>query len=235
MNRLSVNPSRRTHFSLSYYIYSKLHMPYMRYTRFFNGEKTGVPHARRHRIEDVRFQICPASYPTKPTEPFFLGNRRRGPSSGCATVVPGAQNTTDTAGNLPDSEVFSRPEFKVLGVGIAYPQGRQHGCIHVLNPHIQSLRLKSAVIGFQSHTGAETMTNVIRTTTPKAAPLGNTPATIPSIIGRQQAIENALTTALYFIRLPHTDSGLKAATGRAIRAASMLKQACAEAQIGGAA
>ena len=48
-------------------------------------------------------------------------------------------------------------------------------------------------------------------------------------LARQQAIENALTTALYFIRLPHTESGLKAATGRAIRAASMLKQACSEA------
>ena len=79
------------------------------------------------------------------------------------------------------------------------------------------------------------MTNVIRTITPKAAPLGNTPATTPSIIGRQQAIENALSTALYFIRLPNTESGLKAATGRAIRAASMLKQACAEIQNGRAA
>ena len=57
----------------------------------------------------------------------------------------------------------------------------------------------------------------------------------PSHLARQQAIENALTTALYFIRLPSTESGLKAATGRAIRAASMLKQACAEIQKGGAA
>lgn len=79
------------------------------------------------------------------------------------------------------------------------------------------------------------MTNVIRTTTPKAAPLGNTPALSTSIIARQQAIENALTTALYFIRLPSTESGLRAATSRAIRAASMLKQACSEAKIGGAA
>jgi len=71
------------------------------------------------------------------------------------------------------------------------------------------------------------MTNVNTTTTPKT---GNTSPLI-----RQQAIENALTTALYFIRLPSTESGLKAATGRAIRAASMLKQACAEIQNGGAA
>ena len=57
----------------------------------------------------------------------------------------------------------------------------------------------------------------------------------PSHLARQQAIENALSTALYFIRLPNTESGLKAATGRAIRAASMLKQACAEIQNGRAA
>ena len=71
------------------------------------------------------------------------------------------------------------------------------------------------------------MTTVNTITTPKT---GNT-----SPLARQQAIENALTTALYFIRLPSTESGLKAATGRAIRAASMLKQACAELQNGGAA
>ena len=69
------------------------------------------------------------------------------------------------------------------------------------------------------------MTTVNITTTPK------TGAT--SRIDRQQAIENALTTALYFIRLPATDSGLRAATGRAIRATAMLKQACAEISNGG--
>ena len=81
------------------------------------------------------------------------------------------------------------------------------------------------------------MTTVNTPTTPKTGTLtlGTTPAISPSIIARQQAIENALTTALYFIRLPMTDSGLHAATGRAIRAASMLKQACAEIQKGGAA
>lgn len=72
------------------------------------------------------------------------------------------------------------------------------------------------------------MTTVNTTTTPKAASLGHTPATFNSSIARQQAIENALSTALYFIRLPSTESGLKAATSRAIRAVSMLKQACTD-------
>ena len=69
------------------------------------------------------------------------------------------------------------------------------------------------------------MTTVNTITTPKTGNIAT--------LARQQAIENALTTALYFIRLPTTDSGLRAATGRAIRAASMLKQACAEISNGG--
>ena len=53
-----------------------------------------------------------------------------------------------------------------------------------------------------------------------------------SHLARQQGIENALTTVLYFIRLPNNESGLKAATGRAICSAALLKQACAELQNG---
>ena len=55
----------------------------------------------------------------------------------------------------------------------------------------------------------------------------------PSSLTRQQEIENALSMALYHVR--HCDSlhGLQAATSRAIRAASMLKQACAESITGG--
>jgi len=53
----------------------------------------------------------------------------------CDTVNPGARHTTRSAGNLPDSEVFSRSEFEAAlmhqvshgyGAGSAYPQGRQH-------------------------------------------------------------------------------------------------------------
>ena len=55
----------------------------------------------------------------------------------------------------------------------------------------------------------------------------------PSPLARQQAIENALSAALYFIRLPSTESGLKAATGRAHRALTLLKHACAESTTSG--
>ena len=72
---------------------------------------------------------------------------------------------------------------------------------------------------------------------PAAFPAATTPTHQPNqaIIERQQAIENALSAALYFIRLPSTPSGLHAATGRANRALSLLKQACSQAKTDGAA
>lgn len=80
------------------------------------------------------------------------------------------------------------------------------------------------------------MTNVITMASRKASPSPATTVitTTPAVgIERQQAIENALSMALYHVR--HCDSlhGLQAATSKAIRATSMLKQACAESTIVG--
>ena len=64
----------------------------------------------------------------------------------------------------------------------------------------------------------------------------NTPSTsTPDIIARQQAIENALCTALFYIRQNERPGNIHAATVKAVRAAAMLKQACAEFKNGGAA
>lgn len=52
-------------------------------------------------------------------------------------------------------------------------------------------------------------------------------------IARQQAIENALSAALHLVRNADTTEDYVKAVGRAIRAASMLKQACTEATNGG--
>ena len=61
-----------------------------------------------------------------------------------------------------------------------------------------------------------------------------TPSTgITSTLARQQAIENALSMALFHIRHGDTQQGIRAATAKAIRAASLLKQACTEIQISG--
>ena len=66
--------------------------------------------------------------------------------------------------------------------------------------------------------------------TPKMGLQGNTPATSPASIARRVAIEAALSLALFYVR----KGNAHAAVGRSIRATSMLKQACAESQIGGA-
>ena len=137
----------------------------------------------------------------------------------CATFAKGAEHTIDNAGNLPDSEVFSRPKFldaalrhvKVLGLGLVNRKATSMALSMCSNPAPPVIGLNTVASGFQSHNGAETMTNVNRTITQ---------------LERQQAIENALTTALYYIRQPHSTKALQAATGRAIRAASMLKHAC---------
>ena len=68
------------------------------------------------------------------------------------------------------------------------------------------------------------------TTTPK---MGNTTSSL-DIPRQQAAIENALSMALYFMRLPRTDSALHAATAKTNRALTLLKNACSDAQNGGA-
>ncbi|WP_157040286.1 hypothetical protein [Polaromonas naphthalenivorans] len=163
-----------------------------------------------------------ASFNLKPDA--GIGRQKYRAVEGCDTVIPGARHTMEYAGNLPDSEVFSRPEFKDglnfqgiygFGAGSAYPQGRQHGVFHVSIPS-PTRQPRQPDGGFQSQYGAEAMTTVNTTPTPKT---GNT-----SPLTRQQAIENALSGALHHAR----NGDIHTATGRAIRAASMLKQACSE-------
>ena len=80
------------------------------------------------------------------------------------------------------------------------------------------------------------MTTVNSTPTPKMGLQGTTPATsTSSSLARRIAIEAALTLALFHVRSSNTQHSIQLATGRAIRAASMLKQACAESKNGGAA
>lgn len=84
------------------------------------------------------------------------------------------------------------------------------------------------------------MTKVIHLPSPRAGTRVHTAALSPAFptvkpdgIARQQAIENALCLALYYIRENESPQNIHAATVRAVRAASMLKQACAESANGG--
>jgi len=77
------------------------------------------------------------------------------------------------------------------------------------------------------------MTKVIHLSSPRAgarvqssAPSPKQSTDTPSGIERQQAIENALSMALYFMRQPgNTSANLWAATARANRALTLLKHA----------
>ena len=130
------------------------------------------------------------------------------------------------AGNLPDNEVFSRPEFAGMGFPMSHGFGRD-GLVRKAGRMAIPMFLtsrppdarKNANGGFQSHSGGEAMTTVNTTPTPKKG------TTFP--LTRQQAIKNALSMALYFVRQPaHSPAMLQAATARANRALSLLKQAC---------
>ena len=71
------------------------------------------------------------------------------------------------------------------------------------------------------------MTNVISLARTRVAPIVQTTAQTPDPIAHQAAIENALSMALYYVRQPaHSPAMLQAATARANRALSLLKQAC---------
>ena len=142
-----------------------------------------------------------------------------------AKVRFGAINTTKQAVYLPVRKVFSCPEFKVLDVGRAYPQGWLHNLFCVDIPHVHSAGLSNRRMVLSVQQGTKTMTNVNTPTTPSTG--------ITSTLARQQAIENALSMALFHIRHGDTQQGIRAATAKAIRAASLLKQACTEFSING--
>lgn len=114
---------------------------------------------------------------------------------------------------------------------------------HLAHP----LRVEAHGVVPKSPVGAKTMTQaltLVRTTAPiisiasrRAAPI-QSPAdtTDPQIIGLHIAAENALASALHLLRSIDCDPAkLQAATGRAIRAATMLKRLSAAQAEGGAA
>ena len=145
------------------------------------------------------------------------------------TFHSGAEYTTEIAGNLPDSEVFSRSEFESAGFtrledlgrdGVNRKAARMAISMYSTSRH-PFRRLNNGVSGLQSQIGARTMTKV---NTPTKPATGS-----PSPLARQQAIENALSMALFHIRHGDARHGLYAATAKATRAVSMLKHACLDA------
>ena len=141
------------------------------------------------------------------------------PVKGHGRIQAGASNTKEVAGNLPDSEVFSCPESFGFGRdGLVRKAGRMATSM-LLTSRPPVARSKAAD-GSQSQVGAETMTKLVNTP----------PMSKPDTIARQQAIESALSAALFHIRQPNTIEALWSATGRTSRALTLLKNACAQAK-----
>lgn len=94
--------------------------------------------------------------------------------------------------------------------------------------------LKTDRVGFKSRYGARSMTTVIHLASRRAAPMSLMDTTNPEVIQLHAQAENALATALHFLRQKDfSPQSLQMATGRAIRAATLLKRATQE-QKGGA-
>lgn len=146
----------------------------------------------------------------------------------CDRIHSGASNTMEYAGNLPDSEVFSRPESFGFGRdGLVRKAGRMaYSMLLTSRPPVARSKAAS---GFQSQYGAETMTNVVLSLPArKAIHTAAFPANTTPTIERQQAIQAALADALHFISTGHPGHSLSLATARTRRAMTLLKQANAE-------
>jgi hypothetical protein len=165
-----------------------------------------------------------------------------------ATLIPGAINTTKQAGNLPDNEVFSRPEFGNValsrihgfGAGSAYPQGLRHNLFCVDRPSSTRCSIKAAS-GFQVQQGTRTMTKVTtlasRRAAPKATPTTSTSTSAADLVQLHAQACNGLHAALRLLTSPSTEADAATFTqalSRAMRATTALKQACT-AMEGGAA
>jgi hypothetical protein len=86
------------------------------------------------------------------------------------------------------------------------------------------------VITLASQRAANTVQMSAQAPTFKSTPGHTDLAPGTPAVERQRAIENALSMALYHVRHGHGLAAIRTATAKAVRAASMLKQACVESQ-----
>ena len=165
---------------------------------------------------------------TQPISPYVRHQHTTNPDSATRhsciylarrdTFRSGASNATKLAVNLPDSEIFSRPEYYFFGRDGANRKAARTTNFVLLTSR-PPVALSKAACGLQSQLGA-IMTKVNTTTTPAT---GNT-----SPLARHQAIENALSMALFHIRKGDTQQDIHSAMAKAIRATSLLKQSCSD-------
>ena len=92
-----------------------------------------------------------------------MGEAGQGAVKGCDSIRSGAEYTTEVAGNLPDSEVFSRPEFADMGIPMSNGLGRDGAnrkaarmatSMYSTSRH-QLHRLNNGALVLQSQVGAQ--------------------------------------------------------------------------------
>ena len=148
------------------------------------------------------------------------------PSSwGRATVRPGARHTTKQAGNLPDSEVFSRSEFMVSGLGVSIRKDGSTTCFVCLHPAPPD-GLDSHCVGFQFNKERETMTAspvASRSAAPTLTPTTRkTPSHFDPVATHGEAV-NACAMASYYTR----KGNHAGAARKAVQALSALRKLAA--------
>ena len=140
----------------------------------------------------------------------------------CATFAPGAEHTTTEAADLPDSEVFSRPEFMVLGVGSRYPQGRGHRFGGVFKPHVHPVDLNNRRMVFVTPEGVKAMSKVYHLASRSAAPTLPATGTSHDPIKLYADAHNALAMALHYLRTP--SGNLPGAARKTVQALGALRR-----------
>ena len=125
---------------------------------------------------------------------------------GRGTIRTGARHTTKQAGNLPDSEVFSRSEFMVSGLGVSIRKDGSTTCFVCLHPAPPD-GLDSHCVGFQFNKERETMTAspvASRSAAPTAHALNfeavNTTTSEAQAFALLQATSDAAMAKLYLSR-----------------------------------
>lgn len=132
---------------------------------------------------------------------------------GRATVRAGAIHTTKQAGNLPDSEVFSRSESMVSGLGVPIREDGSTTCFVWIYPAPPD-GLSSHCVGFQFNKERETMTaspvasrSAAPTTTPTT---GKTPTHFDPVATHIEAVNAAAMARWHASRHNYTAAARKA-------------------------
>ena len=177
---------------------------------------------------------CPVVQPVRAASLVGLGvavvqrsNWRPHMAHKTTTPTPG-NLSTGQAPNITHSLEFARAHAVLKRT----PDHRKKKC--------RDLLMEQATLEARLRTVRSMLDALTNTTAPAQTMLGKVlqfrvkprPAPVEPV-ARQQAIENHLSAALHLVRTTNTTEGYSKAVGRAIRAASMLKQACTEANNGG--